>query len=356
MGRFLRAALLGLLVTIPLAILARPVKPALGPDGKPLPLPATLPAMKAGTAYQPFVRRQFVPFLLRTADRVTTADFRRAVTRRLESSRLIRPFLFDISIHESFDSVLCLIIWFFCIAIFLATLEAEATYYATQIDAAGAPPGLLLAFLVLTCLLMLQLFRFNYMYDPPTMCFAALALRALRRERLLELVVITALFSFNRETAFIVPGLTFFYWIYRKRPGVALWQAALLSAIYLAVAGGLAFHYRHVYGDLAQNNRAYLIHQYLHSNWKYTVFAVSALIVYTIAVVSSWKLLPPVLKAVQWFVPPWIILHILWGWPTEWRVFFEVFPGMMLTAWVSWMLWRPQRTGELSVAAEGLAA
>jgi hypothetical protein len=42
-------------------------------------------------------------------------------------------------------------------------------------------------------------------------------------------------------------------------------------------------------------------------------------------------------------------MHILWGWPMEWRVFFEIYPGMLLTIVAMWTILRGSRP-ELLVA------
>jgi len=349
MGRLLRAAGLGLLLTLAMGFLARPA-PILGPGGIALHPPATLLDMKLGTARQPFVRRQLVPSMLRAADVIIPASWREAATRRLEANRLVRPFLFGADEDESFDSFLCLIVWFVCFTVFAAVFESETAYYAAEPSA----PGLVLSgfpflFTVFACLMLVALLHNNYIYDPPTLCIAALTLRAVRRKRFMQLVLLTALFSLNRETAFIVPGLAFFAWVHRGQVAIAVRQAALLSILYLAIAGGLVFHYRHNLGSVAEDNRTYLIHTYLHKNAKYALAAILSSAVYLGAVVRCWKLLPPTLKAVQWFVPLWIAMHILWGWPMEWRVFFEIYPGMLLTIVAVWTILRGSRP-ELLVA------
>ena len=178
----------------------------------------------------------------------------------------------------------------------------------------------------------------NYIYDPPTLAFSALALRALRRERLWQLAIVTALFSSNRETAFIVPGMTFFYWIHCHQIKRAFFHAAVLGVIYIAVAGMLAYCFRANPGEMAQNNVNYLAHMYLHEKLRYVVGAAIALGVYTVAVIHYWRLIPAALKALQWFIVPWIFMHIRWGWPMEWRVFLEIYPGMLLTVFaMSWI-------------------
>ena len=340
MTRLLRAALLGFLLTLALGLLARSHPPVPGTFS--FPSPAKLLDMKLGTAHQPFVRRQLVPSILRSVDAVTSEQFRSAITGHLEASKLIPPFLFDASEGESFDSFICLIVWFVCFTVFAWAFETEAAVYARLSNPGSGPfRGLAIVYTVAACLMLIPLLHNNYIYDPPTVCFSILTLRALRRERFFELVLLTILFSFNRETAFLIPGLTFFTWVHRQRYGTAVQQAAILSALYFAIACSLAFHYHHNLGSLAENNRAYLVHTYIHKNAKYAVAAILSLAAYTYAVVRCWTSLPPVLKAVQWFVPLWIFMHIMWGWPMEWRVFLEVYPGMLLTIIACWGILRP---------------
>jgi hypothetical protein len=348
MGRLLRAAGLGLFLTLALGILARPT-PILGPNSTVLHRPATLLDMKQGEARQPFVRRQLVPFVLRAADRVTSVQWRATATKCFEASSVLRPFLFDADEGEAFDSLLCLILWLICFTIFVACFESETAYYAAK-SGVVASPGFPFVFTSFSCLVLLALLHNNYIYDPATLCFAVLTLRSIRRERFLELVILTALFSFNRETAFIVPGLTFFSWIHRGRLSVAFEQAALLSLLYIAIAGSLMFHYRHNLGSVAENNRIYLVHTYMHKSLKYAAAALFAALGYLVEVIRYWRSLPPTLQAVQWFVPVWIAMHILWGWPMEWRVFFEIYPGMMLTIVAIWTMSKQSSTAPLSTS------
>jgi hypothetical protein len=180
MRRLLHAAGLGLFLTLTLGLLARPA-PILGAGGVRLHPPAALLDMKQGTAQQPFVRRQLVPFTLRTADRILPVAWREAAAKRLEANRVIRPFLFAAGEGESFDSFLCLILWFLCFTIYAAAFEAETAYYAA-VPGAGSLliPSFPFWFTLSSCLLLLPLLHNNYIYDPPTLCFSVLTLRAER--------------------------------------------------------------------------------------------------------------------------------------------------------------------------------
>jgi hypothetical protein len=297
-----------------------------------------LSRMREGTARQPFVRRQLVPFLMRVANHFTSSELQAELNDKVAPSPALRPFLVDTSPGEALDSLVCLIVWCGCFAVFAFTLESEATYYASQtMQSSDQVHRQLLALTVLSCaLVLLLLHTFNYAYDPPTLALSALVMRALRRERLVQLCLLTGLFSVNRETAFIVPGLTFFYWIHRHRIGSAVRQAAILSAVCFIIEGTIAFHFRHNPGSFAENHVPVLIHTYLHERVLYAIAAAATLVFYGVQVMRHWSDLPPALKAVQWFVPPWIAMHVLWGWPMEWRVFLEIYPGMVLTAVAVW--------------------
>jgi hypothetical protein len=337
----LRAIALGFLSTIALGVIANP-KPRYSPKGVLLHFPDLMQEMEDGTAGQPFVRRQFVPFLLRAAHDVQPTGSPSKEDQWLASKRLLRPVLFDRAGGKSLDSLVCLIIWFCSFTVFAYTFESEARYYLEQMRGGeGISASTLFLFTSLTCLIVVVLlYNHNYFYDPVTLACAILVMQSLRKERLLALVLLTVIFALNRETAFIVPGLAFFYWLHLHRMKRALGEAALLSGIYLLVAGSILFHYRHNHGQLATNHRAFLIHMYVHEKLPFTVAAFLALTVYGIAVIRHWDALPAVLKAIQWFIPLWMAMHILWGWPMEWRVFFEVYPGIMLTVAALWGMQR----------------
>jgi hypothetical protein len=338
MNRIVRAMALGLLLTVGLGLMQRHGYHADDPVSSKwyTQTIASLPMMIDGTAHQPFVRRQFVPLVIRSIDHVTPISWAAAADSELTSVRLLQPILFVSGPLGGWYSALCLLVWFCAFAIFAYVLEFEARHYGSELAPLGVVPRALrhwlpIVFSLIACGGVLPLLHNNYIYDPPTLAFSTLALFALRRERLWGLAVVTALFSCNRETAFIVPGMAFFYWIHRHRVQRAFFHATVLSVIYFAVAGILAYSYRENSGELAQNNVNYLVHMYLHEKLRYVIAASMALGAYVIAVFHCWKLLPPALKSVQWFIFPWIVMHVLWGWPMEWRVFLEIYPGMLLT-------------------------
>jgi hypothetical protein len=125
--------------------------------------------------------------------------------------------------------------------------------------------------------------------------------------------------------------MVFLYWIYRHQPRRAFSQAAILGTIYLIITALILYHFRNNSGQFAENNRAILMRLYLGPRLRFALTSCLLLSAYAIAVIRNWHKLPATLKAVQPFVPVWIAMHILWGWPMELRVLFEVLPGMALT-------------------------
>jgi hypothetical protein len=291
-----------------------------------------------------------VPFLLRTAQSVTPTEWRTSVDAYLRTSAVAAPMIFDSTTGQPSDALFCIAVWFLCFAVFAVTFEAEARWYVEYAGAA-VPSWQIVIFSAFACCVLLPLLHNNYIYDPPTVALSMLALRAVRLERFFELVLLTALFSCNRETAFIVPAITFFYWLHRGRPGRAFQQAAVLAVVYFCIAGVLIYRYRHNAGTLAQDHFTYLMDLYTHKKAPYAVAALLGLALYTLGVIRAWKLLPASLKAVQWTVPFWVALHIRYGWPMEWRVFLEIYPGVMLTSITLWALHRAASAGRAPAEA-----
>ena len=168
--------------------------------------------------------------------------------------------------------------------------------------------------------------RFEYSYDPPTLAFSALAMRFLRQQWLFPLAFVTALFAFNRETAFIVPGLAFFYWLHRGNWKKAVLASGFLSLVFLSVEGYIGYRFRLNPGQFTENHRAELLQTYTHRKTPTVAIALAVGIVYAWGVIRKWPTLDPALKSIQWFVPVWILMHILWGVPMEWRTLLEVVP------------------------------
>lgn len=340
MDRRWHALAFGIFLTLALGFLSAG-KPFVGYQGRLIPPQANLQKMKDGTAYQPYVRRQFVPSLVRTLDRAISPPVRTQLNRMLVAIPPLRFFLLERSAvveqADAVDGLICLVIWLISFTIFAWTLESEVVHYIedpkTGCRHSSAFPFLFTGF---ACAFVVLLLHNNFIYDPVTLACAALIIPALRRENLLVLVVLTAIFSWNRETAFLFPGLTFFYWMHKRDFRRAFLQGVLLGVVHLSISGSILYHYRHNPGWMAIYNLPEIIQAYSHNNLPQFVAAFLALAVYTWQVVRHWRILPPELKAVQWFIAPWVSMHVWWGWPMEWRVFFEIYPGMLLTIVAVW--------------------
>jgi hypothetical protein len=298
---------------------------------------STLRAMMSGRAYQPFVRRRLVPLVLDGTDMALPQDVEDSIGNRVQATHFGKLFLFPYATARPWDSLLWLILAAISFFVFAVIFDHEALAYA-----AGSPHASRTAFVftALACLSLAPLFHNNYIYDPPTLAFAALTMMALRKESLLGIVLVTAGFTLNRETAFLVPPLAFLYWLYNRQPRRAFLWAAVSGAVYFAIELPIVYVFRNNPGDLAEDNMHYLIHLYLHKNLPHAIFFVICLVVYAVGVFRYFSKLPAALKAIQWFVLPWIAMHIKWGWPMEWRVFFEILPGVALTSMVIWICFR----------------
>jgi hypothetical protein len=285
-----------------------------------------LVSMRNGTASLPYVRRILVPILLRSTEAALPTRVKALLANPANLPRLQQNLVW--AKDDPLDCLVCTLIWSVFFALFLFAFEGECAFYASSTQQPLLPLALTLA----TCLLILAMLRdFCYIYDPPTLAFAVLALRSIRKQDPRLLILITALFALNRETAAIVPGMVFLYWIYRHQPRRAFSQAAILGTIYLIITALIVYHFRNNPGEFAENNRAILMHLYLGPRRRFALTICLLLVAYAIAVTGNWQRLPAALKAVQPFVPLWIAMHLLWGWPMELRVLFEVLPGMALT-------------------------
>ena len=327
MFHMMRAILLGLAMAVALATVSRDI--SLPMNGVQIPLHTSLVKMKNGTADRPYVRRQLVPSLLRTVDHLAASRTRETANYWLGRKSFLRPLLWDHHTGGAIDSLVCDLVWWVSFSLFAYSFEAEALFYS---NSDRFQPWQAIGWTVFTSLIVLALLHFyNFIYDPPTLALTTVSLVAVRRERIFHLTIFTALFTLNKETAFIVPGLVGLYRIYRKQADRALRQFALLSSIYVVISAALTLHYRHNPGSVTENHLGYLVWTYTHAKATFAVLCLTGIISYGVAVARFWKLLPPTLKAVQSFVPLWIALHVFWGWPMELRVMLEILPGMMLT-------------------------
>jgi hypothetical protein len=294
----------------------------------------SLTRLELGVADQPFVRRQLVPYILHVVDSSMSQTWRASEENRLRQSPFWgRHLNWTESEGGDLDEVECIFVWTVFLATFLAVLNREMRVYS----GVSSSSVYAWAFDFAVCLCVFAIFhRFLYVYDPPTLTFSALALRELRKERLLPLILITVFFSLNRETAFLVPGLAFFYWVHTSKWIKAISWSALLGVCYVMIVALITYHFRSNPGVLAENHRMYLMRVYTHERLGLAVAALAGLIFYAIEVFRRWRSLPVILKAMQWFIPVWLFMHVMWGFPMEWRTFLEVFPGIILTIVALW--------------------
>jgi hypothetical protein len=347
MNRRLLAFGFGIFLTLSLGFLSA-ARPFVGYRGVLIPPQANLQKMKDGTAHQPYVRRRLVPVLLRSMDHVVAPLTRAKWNSVLSEIDPLKPFLIEraavVQKADAVDGLLCLVIWLFSFTIFAWTLESEMRHYLADPRFSHPYPSWAPAsFTGCACVVVVLLLHNNFIYDPVTLACAAQIVPALRRERLLPLIILTAIFSGNRETAFIVPGFAFFYWVYRQRYLAAFTNTLALVVVYVAISGSIAFYYRHNPGSVAIYNLHANLRAYSHEHLPQMLLLVTTLGVYSCGVHRYWRSLPTELKAVQWFILPWLAMHFVWGWVLEWRVFFEIYPGVLLTSVVLWSSFQRER-------------
>ena len=134
MSRIVRATVLGLLLTFGLGLMQRHgyhADDAVSSKWYTQTI-ASLPMMMAGTAHQPFVRRQFVPLVIRGVDGIVPIPWESAADRGLTSLRLLQPLLFVGGPLGGWLSALCLTVWLCAFAVFAFVLESEARHYGSK--------------------------------------------------------------------------------------------------------------------------------------------------------------------------------------------------------------------------------
>jgi hypothetical protein len=296
-------------------------------------------AMLEGTAFRPYVYRQFIPLLthiilILTPDALeqyaaaslsewlntpksffnTAMSFRhpKGPPAELMEPRLY-PFLVIIAINYFFLMAYLYTLWLLAKRLFPQMFTAQ--FLAPVLGALALPP---------IC------GRFAYIYDFPVLFFSAWVTLLMVDRRLPLLCVAVALATLNKETSFYYI-LLFMLYGYRELPE-PVWKrfAAILGAIFLATKIGLAMLYADNAGMFLETHGLYV--QILTSLGGYPVYSLIGLITGFMLFGYRWAEQPRILRCWLVMLPALVLAWLIFGNKTEYRVFYEIFPCLTLMA------------------------
>lgn len=293
-------------------------------------------AMVDGYAAKPFIYRQLVPILVRAVDRATPASVRLAANDWVEDVknkpdykelRLYMPWLnktFPLKITH-YKRLVASIIIFASLLGYMAGIFALGRALFPHIPAIAffAPVFAVVAFSSFG-------YQWQYIYDIPclflsTACFYFMYIR---RFRLYFLMFFLA--CLNKETAiFSLVFFTIWFWDKMKDKEFALlW--VLQCLVYLVVKSSISISY--------MNNGGFFLEQNAHLVLARDLLAVAnidKIIVFAVLwflFTYHWHEKTDFLKRTLWILPMLYIAYFFFGYPHEYRVFFDLHAPLVLLA------------------------
>ncbi len=291
------------------------VRPGL--DGHPH---ASFQDMVQGTAYKPFVYRALMPAGVRLVSRATPEGLKESIDGDFESKRIVRMLGWQTDyIYEYLAALALMFLSLIGYAFSLRTLLRHSYDYSPVATDMVPIGGLLVLPL---------LFRYySYVYDPSNLFLFTLAMALIVTGRTAWLYVVFILATFNKETSFLLIGLFLAHRIRGSVDRATIVHAGLLSVIWLAIKGGLAYAYLDHPGSFAE---LHLFDHNLRVPFEHAVslayfIGVCALFAWLIG--SGWAAKPDFLKkGLLITVPALLVLHFFFGYIDELRGYYEALP------------------------------
>ena len=276
-----------------------------------------------GRSFQPYVYRALVPWLVGSVTGLLES-FRYHVALFFHQSVLLGELTARsrVPVTKSLELGIFAVVVVVLLHVFAASLRRTAQrLYA-------APPPFAEVVTLGALVLLPSLFSYhNYVYDPGTLVFSALALEALVAARWVWFVLLVAAGYFNKETIVLFVPL-FALHAYGKVPAKRYY--AMLAALIVAFVVS-----RVVLNALfASYLGEYTISQLLSHNLKlirvYPVATVVAWIAVGMAIFGHWTAKPRVLKLGLLCHLPLFGACLLWGFFDELRDYYETYPMLVL--------------------------
>ena len=284
---------------------------------------AKLEDLIEGTAHRPYVGRRLIPWILGMAAPPTTEQENISSSEQSKLAAGIRFLLDWLTLPPAYDNVLIL----FFILNYGALLGFGWTFWRLARHF-HLPHPERLTILALLFLLHPVFLSHGYVYDYPTLFLWTWFLLALARKQLGLSLGIVALAILNKETALLMP-LVWLSYGWQQVTAKRYWSVLVAqSAIVFAGWSIITWLYRHNEGGLFEFNLAIHLAQYGSEPLVPAVLLVGIFLLLAMA----WPIAPPLLKSCALLLLPLSGLYLLFGWPYEFRVFYEVYAPLVLFA------------------------
>lgn len=294
-----------------------------------------------GQAYRPWVYRTLVPTTIRFVARVTPA----AIQERIEAgiSGSSRPSAYFKAVgwdlDFAYEYLLAVLIWLSCLVGFCFALRrlVRLNYQVSVFVEDFAP---LFAVLALT----MTFVRTYTIYDFATLLLWTLAILFIEEQRMIGFYSVFILACINKETAFLL-GVIFLIRAAKSLPRPRMYRhLAVQGTIWIAVRYIIMSAYQANPGGPFEfqgwNNIAILFHP------ARLIKVLPFYLAYGLLVRHDWRQKPPFLRSafLATFVP-FVVFFFFVGVIDELRIFYEVFPLILLLSLPSFLKIFDPKTG-----------
>ncbi|MBU0679244.1 MAG: hypothetical protein KJ626_14170 [Verrucomicrobia bacterium] len=283
--------------------------------------------MVYGEAYRPYVKRMLMPGSIQLV--------RKVLPDRLEDSvtawGVEQPFFKWLFAERGWELEFFMDYLIFAILAYLCILgyTYAIRYLAAAVLRANA--GFFSWIALLSLFLLPPFFPFNYIYDMPALFLTTLALALLARRKWVAYLLVYGLACMNKETTVLLTAVFALY--YFPRPlfkNVRYWMLLVLQGlIFIGIQVLVLVLFRDNPGGHTENYLLPHLRQLLRAYSFSKAFTTVAVL---LLVFNRWGEKPLVLRYASLMFIPLYVLFVPYGYMGEIRVFYEVFPVVLLLA------------------------
>jgi hypothetical protein len=271
--------------------------------------------MVAGDAWRPFVYRALVPSMIRLVVEVTPADVQAAVNAKLQYS-LFAGLLKRINL--SYAQAVMAVILYLCLCGYSAVLYKMGTFFFPQSWAMAL-------FMPAVGLLMIPAFTFHglYIYDFAVLFLTAVCYYCLATQQWGWYFFWFPFACFNKETAIFIPVFFVLWYLPRldTRHFILYWT--LQCAIYIFVKIALSIHFMNNPGVFLEMHNSLSLSSLL-GRYDFSRLGLYCTVVFLLT--YRWTEKPLFARYILWIYPMMVVAYTIYGFPGEYRVFFDLFP------------------------------
>jgi hypothetical protein len=166
---------------------------------------------------------------------------------------------------------------------------------------------------------------YSHLYDLPHLFLFTLCLALLAERRTGLYLAAFALTCASKETALLLVLVFALCGRLEHSPRrFAMWLGAQL-VLFAGIRAALVWHFQDNPGSLVE---LHLEHNLFLPPWGFA--EATALAALAVAVARDWAAKPPLLRSALWMLAPLLAFGTLWGYLDEYRIYYEVYPVVLL--------------------------